>query len=409
MEPVFVVGIGVSKQDLTSTQLDLIKSAEVLMGGRRHLDLFQDLSMEKREITGRISDTMDFIGHESRHRRIVVLASGDPLFFGIGERISRVLGPERVKILPNISAAAAAFSRINEPWGGAKILSLHGRNREFAVLEAIKSGAVVAILTDPKHSPKWLAGWLLERGVTQIQMAVFENLGAKGEHFGWYALRAAAEMAFEEPNVVILKPESSSQKERELVLGMPEEAYLHEEGLITKSEVRVVALAKLQLTPGLLLWDLGAGSGSVGLEASVLLGPGRIVAVEKHAGRVEQIRENARRYGVYNHEVIQGTVPGALEMLPPPDRIFIGGGGRELVDIATVAVGYLKPGGILVVNTVLMDNLTRVYNTLREAGMEVEVVQIQVSRGKTMPWSYRMETQHPVWILSAQRKDAYTR
>jgi precorrin-6Y C5,15-methyltransferase (decarboxylating) len=239
--------------------------------------------------------------------------------------------------------------------------------------------------------------------VEAVRMAVFENLGAPDEAFGWYPLDQAAARSFAQPNVVILEASAPEPDAAALTLGMAEEAYRHQGGLITKTEVRAVTLAKLRLRPGLTLWDLGAGSGSVGLEASVLLGDGRIVAVEQREDRVAQIRQNARRYGVYNHEAIQARLPGGLAQLPPPDRIFIGGGGEDLAVIIEAAVPCLPPDGIVVVNTVLMDNLTRAVNALTAQGLNPQVTQLQVSRGSAMPWSQRLEAQNPVWIIAGCR------
>lgn len=140
------------------------------------------------------------------------------------------------------------------------------------------------------------------------------------------------------------------------------------------------------------------------IEASLLLGAGRILAVEQDAQRVAQIRHNVRQYGVCNHEVLQANLPEGLKALPHPDHIFIGGGGRRLVDILQTATGYLKPGGVVVVNTVLADNLTRAVDALTSLDMDAETVQVQVNRSKAMPWSRRLEAPNPVWIISAQRK-----
>ena len=408
MKELFVIGMGLSARDLTAAHMEIIRSADILMGGRSHLEQLGALSMEKVAITGKVDQAVDFIRNRRATRRIVVLASGDPLFFGIGARLVGDLGPEQVTLLPNVTSIAAAFARIKEPWGNAEILSLHGRDTRYRLLAALKSHALVAVLTDAQQSPQWLARWLLDKAVEGVEMAVFENLAATGEAFGWYALDQAADRSFAQPNVVILKASARKPNGYALALGMADDAYHHQDGLITKSEVRAVALAKLRLEPGLTLWDLGAGSGSVGLEASVLLGEGRIIAVEQDSDRVAQIRQNKHRYGVYNHEVVQAKLPQGLEGLPPPDRIFIGGGGGDLAAIIEAAIPYLALDGIMVVNTVLMDNFSRAVNALTAQGMTPEVTQLQVSRSKNMPWSLRLEAQNPVWIIAGLRSPMTT-
>lgn len=406
MKKVSIVGVGLSANDLTAAQLEVIRSADILIGGRRLLHQFEQLAVEKHAITGKVAETIDLIKKRRTNQHVVVLASGDPLFFGIGTSITAALGSDQVTVYPNITTVAAAFARIGEPWSDAQVVSLHGRNRKFQLLQALKSHRSIAVLTDSKQSPQWLSRWLVERGVEGVRMAVFEQLGTADETFGWYTLEQAAERTFSAPNVAILQGSTADDNTGNLFLGMDEEAYLHERGLITKPEVRTVSLAKLRLQEGMTLWDLGGGSGSVGIEASLLLGAGRVVAVEKVAARVNHIRQNANRYGVYNHEVVQAELPDGLETLPPPDRIFIGGGGRHLVSIARAAAGYLRPGGIMVMNTVLMDNLPRALDLLKAEGMAPEVVQLQVSRGKKMPWSSRLEAENPVWIVSGSVPNA---
>jgi precorrin-6Y C5,15-methyltransferase (decarboxylating) len=403
MDKVYVVGMGLSVRDVTASQMEIIASAHILMGGRRHLDQFADLPMEKQPITGNVAETIDFIRQRRKDGRIVVLASGDPLFYGIGARIVRDLAPEQVTILPNITSIAAAFARINEPWSETALISLHGRDKKYLLLDALKTGHSAGVLTDARQSPQWLARWLIKRGVDHVKMAVLEKLGTAEEKFAWYFLDQAAAVSFDQPNVVILKPTKEKQEDHRLTLGMPDDAYLHQDGLITKSEVRAVTLAKLRLKPGMILWDLGAGSGSVGLEASVLLGAGRIIAVERHADRVARIRENARRYGVYNHETIHAKLPEGLEHLPAPDRIFIGGGGRHLTEIIQAASKFLASAGMMVVNTVLMDNLTRAQEAMQAENMNVEVVQMQIGRSREMPWSRRLEALNVVWIVIGKR------
>ncbi|RUA03174.1 MAG: bifunctional cobalt-precorrin-7 (C(5))-methyltransferase/cobalt-precorrin-6B (C(15))-methyltransferase [Deltaproteobacteria bacterium] len=401
MNKVVVIGMGLSPGDLTAAHLDLIRSADILMGGRRHLDGFESLAVQKEVITGRIDDAITFIRRHMEQKRIVVLASGDPLFFGIGARISSELGADRVTIRPNITSVAAAFARINLPWSESRIVSLHGRDRKWAVLDALKEGVPVAVLTDHRHTPGWLAGWLRDRGVFDVKLAVFEQLGMPEEVFGWYGLAEAIERRFARPNVVILKPDRPRVNPW---LGMEDDLFDREKGLITKAEVRAVTLSKLALRPGQTFWDLGAGSGSVGIEAAVLLGEGRIVAVEQKSSRVAQIRANARRQGVFNLDVVQARLPDGLDGLPGPDRIFIGGGGKNLTAIIAAAAGYLPAGGVMVTNTILLDNLTASIDALEAAGFETGVTQVQISNSKSMPYSRRFEPQNPVWIITGKMK-----
>ncbi len=407
MHKVIVIGMGMSVGDLTAAQLEMVRSADLLVGGRRHLEAFDDLAVEKMAIAGDLEAVLAAIGGAMEERRVVVLASGDPLFFGIGARIVSRFGPDRVSLVPNVSSVAAACARMGEPWGEAAVISLHARDRRFELLEAMRTRSLVMVLTDRRQSPAWLARWLLDRAVGGWRMAVCERLGGDDERVGWYDLAQAGGVDFAQPNVVILKRRADASAEQ-LHLGMADTVFDHEQGLITKSEVRAVTLARLRLRPGMTLWDLGAGSGSVGIEAAVLLGPGRIVAVEQDARRAGQIRENARHLGVHNLDVIRATLPDGLESLPRPDRIFIGGGGRDLAAIIQKAAAYLPADGVLAANTVLMDNLTAAAAAMEASGLSTDVVQLQIGIGRSMPWSRRFEARNPVWIVVGERRSPAT-
>ena len=401
MKPVTIVGLGLAPRDLTAHHQKLIGKADILMGGKRHLSYFKDLPVKKKEIGKDIKGAIDYIQSRMQNRRLVVLASGDPLFFGIGALIVRALEPRQVAVYPNVSAVSAAFARIKEPWSRAKVVSLHGRDQTHALAKALKAGRVVAVFTDPVKNPAWLAAWLTDHQLDNYNLCVLEKMGTPAEAVRWYRPDEAIFRNFEEPNVVILKPAKDSQPQHlPIYLGLPEEMFDHEKGLITKSEIRAVTLSKLRLQPMHVLWDLGGGSGSISIEASALLSRGRVYCVEKNEKRIEHIRSNARRFAALNLEVIQAELPQGLGDLLPPDRIFIGGGGRMLPDIVKAAAGLLKPGGIVVINTVLLHNLHAALNALRSMGLQSEAIQVQIHRSRPMPWSERFEPQNPVWIVT---------
>jgi precorrin-6Y C5,15-methyltransferase (decarboxylating) len=225
-----------------------------------------------------------------------------------------------------------------------------------------------------------------------------ERMGYDDEATRWFTPAEAAAASFREPNLVII--ENSNLRMRESAyLGIPEEHIQHENGLITKSEVRAVCLSKLQLKPDMVLWDLGAGSGAVSVEASCLVGDGAVYAVEKNADRVAQIRANCLDFGAANVEVIPSALPDGMDALPEPDRIFIGGGGRALPAIVAKAASRLKTGGIMVVNAVLLESMQNAVMAMRAQGLRTDLVQIQVSRSRSMPAGDRMEALNPVWIV----------
>jgi precorrin-6B C5,15-methyltransferase / cobalt-precorrin-6B C5,C15-methyltransferase len=400
-----VVGMGLSPDDLTPGHRGIIARADILIGGRRLLDYFRDSPAQKKVIDKDIEAVVAYIRRRLGRRTIVVLASGDPLFFGIGTKLLEAFGPDRVAIHPNVSSVAAAFARIKEPWDGVRVISLHGRENESDLLKALAEEDRVAVLTDPERNPAWLARRVRETLGGGFRLAVMEALGTPSERHGWYALAEAAAMKFHEPNIALLKREPEAKTGRgPLCLGTPDDEFEHHRGLITKSEVRAVALSKLRLSPGQVLWDLGAGSGSVALEASLLLGKGRIVAVEQKPERIDQIKANARRFNVRNLSVVQAVLPAGLAQLPKPDRIFIGGGGKNLGRIITAAARYLRPDGRIVINTVLLPNVNTARDTLKALGFGIELIQVQIYRSQEMPWAERLEALNPVWIVTGRRR-----
>ncbi len=403
--PVALIGMGTGPQDLTPAQRQRIDQANILIGGQRHLDAFDAHPAAKRAITRDLEGLFDFIkktiAKDAAKARIVILASGDPLFYGIGARLIAAVGPDNVAVYPNITAVAAAFARIKMPWQDAAVVSLHGRDHTADLLQALNHSAQIAVFTDPRHTPAYLAELLERNDQDQVQMIILEKMGGKAEKITHGTPTEIRTMQAAEPNLVILLNPAENQKPRPaLHPGMPDSAFAHENGLITKAEIRAVTLAKLALQPDQVLWDLGAGSGSIGIEASVLLGRGRIFAVEKNKTRLKQIEQNKKRFGVHQLQVIEARLPRGLEDLPAPDRVFIGGGGKDIDAIMRTAARRLPPDGRMVVNTVVIENMNRVLRAFTDLGFTTDVVQLQVSRGKPMPSGQRLAAENPVWIIA---------
>jgi precorrin-6Y C5,15-methyltransferase (decarboxylating) len=405
MNPVIIIGMGMTLEDLTARHLEIIDTADILVGGKRLLNLFKDSRARKKIIGKDIDGVINFVRQEMKNQRIVVLASGDPMYFGIGRRFVKAIGDRNLRVYPNISSVAAVFARIKEPWDDVRVISLHGRKNEPRLFKALEEENTVAVFTDPKNNPAWLAGRLLENQFLNYKICVLEALGSASEKIGWYTLVEASGMEFTDPNMVVLKRGFSGTKDkRPLFLGAPDSWYDHHKGLITKSEIRAITLSKLRLETDHILWDLGAGSGSVAAEAGLLIKKGKIFAVEKQAERVAQIRTNKKRFGIGNLTAIQAELPQGLEELPRPDRVFIGGGGKQMKSIMTAAAQYLKPEGVMVINTVLIPNVETARATLEKLGFNTEIIQVQINRSRQMPWAERLEALNPVWIVTGIRK-----
>jgi precorrin-6Y C5,15-methyltransferase (decarboxylating) len=314
---------------------------------------------------------------------IAVLAGGDPLFFGIGRTLLRRFGEQRVHIHPAVSSMQLAFARFKIPWDDAHFFSAHGREIDRFVSQ-IGSLTKVFLLTDAANSPAAIATALLESigdtNAGQYTIHVAENLGEGSERLTTGTLREIAESTFSGLSTMIIIRQIDAKQGCLPRLGLREQEILHNRGLITKNEVRAATLHSLRLPDEGVFWDIGAGSGSVGLEAAKVFPMLRVYAIERNAEHVCHIRANRQILNAYNVTVIHGDAPGILENLPDPERIFLGGGGNGLQDILCESVRRLKPGGIIVVNAVIEKTRLAAPQILHRLGLSVSLSTISVTR-----------------------------
>ncbi len=402
-----IIGLGLSFNDLTEEHLSIIGNADALAGGSRHLNCFTEFTGEKVLITKDLKGLFEKLKQLLvEKKKVVVIASGDPLFYGIGSYLSKQLGNDNVKIFPNINSVAGAFSRINESWHDAKVISLHGRNFKDEYLDEFKKYDKLAVLTGGENTPGMLSEILSSAKLDDFNICVMESLGDETETIEWFSPKTIITKEFSEPNIMIFIRSKTKQEEKTppVFPGMPEDFFQHESGLITKSEVRVVSLSKLMPESNSIMWDLGAGSGSISIEASYYIKTGQIYAVEKNEKRINQIKENQKHFQVNNLKVVQGVLPDAIKNLPDPDRIFIGGGGVNLVPIIKEGAKRLLSRGRIVINTVLLKNMASSLEILEELGFETEIIQMQINYGHKMPWNQMLKSHNPVWIIQGIKK-----
>ncbi len=399
---VTVLGLGMSPADLTPAAQTRLAEAEILAGGRRLLAYFPDHPAAKVPLGRDVAATLRELAASVRHKRLVILASGDPNFYGVGPLAAQIFGPERVEIWPNLTTVQAAAARLKLAWHDARVISLHGRPWEH-LFGALTAGGKWFVYTDPEHSPGAIARELVDRDLGGARLAVLENLGQPNERLGWYTPQEAAAGEFAPLNLVFLEVPPPAAR---LHLGLPEEGLVHAAGLLTKLEVRAVALAKLRLLPGLIVWDVGAGSGSISLEASLLTPGGQVFAIERQPERLAQIRANREKFGAAAVTVVAGEAPAALATLPDPDRVFIGGGGQALPAIIAETARRLKPRGRIVVAATLLQTLETARRHLAALSFRVEVTQLQVNRSRVLAGDLYFQALNPVWLISATAEES---
>ena len=334
--------------------------------------------------------------------RVLVLADGDPLLFGIGATLVRRLGPDAVRLLPAVSSLQQACARLSLPWHKVICLSLHGRDDLRPLNVACGKNAPLCILTDARMSPDVLARHLLDRGVDWFDAHIFERMGAADEEVSHLSLADAASRDFGPACTMLLVPAAPARRPH---LGLDADQLAVDRGLITKKPVRAAALALLRIEAGHVVWDLGSGSGAVALEASVLAHEGRVIAVERSAGRAMGIQENRRRFGAANVEVRLGQAPECLPGLPDPQRVFIGGGlsGDDGDDILGHVCLRLPVGGRVVVSCVLLDSFSLCRRFFEDMAWPVEILQISAAEGKTLGGDVHLSAMNPVFLLAAQK------
>lgn len=396
---IVVVGIGDDgPSGLGPRARAAVAEAELLVGGRRHLAFFPDHRAEKLAVTDNLDVILERLAGEPPDRRCVVLASGDPCYFGIGPLLAERLGRERVEIIPQPSSVALAFARLGLAWQDASVLSAHGRPLEALLGPALRA-TKLAILTDDVNTPARVAGALLEAGMTDCPAYVLEHLGGPAERIVETRLAALPAQQFDVLNVLVLLPGRPAVAGA--VFGRPEAEFCHARGQITKGEARAVALSKLRLPPDGVLWDVGAGSGSLAIEAAQLMPRGTVYAVERDAEQLSCLLQNRRRLRAPQVRLVEGEAPTVLERLPRPDRVFVGGGGARLAAILSICLERLDGRGRLVVNAATLESVLDAEHCIRAAGWVTELVQLAVARGSLISGRTRLEALNPVFILAA--------
>ena len=402
---VYIIGIGPGgASSLLPETGCIVQQADMVFGGERLLDMFPSLSGQSIAIRNNLSEVINLIKRNLGYKRMVVLASGDPNLYGIAKYLVGKLGKDIVEIIPNVSAMQLAFARIKESWDDAALVSTHSRPIKD-IIDTVRSVHKIAIFTNDKHTPGEIARVLQQHGIDNCRAYVCQDLGSEKENITATDLYSLKEMEFLPLNMMILiKDDLAKNNCVQECFGIPDEEF-HRlgEGLITKLEVRAVSLAKMCLREDSVIWDIGAGSGAVSIEASFLTKRGSVFTIEKDAQAVAVIRENVHKFGRYNIRVIHATALEGLGELPDPSAIFIGGSGGELAGILKVACDRLKPGGRIVINAATLETLQAAVDGLKANGFMAEISLVNVARSRDIANLTRLEALNPVFVVTGWR------
>lgn len=393
-----IIGIGDNgTESLLPIYQKWIEECEVLIGGERQLSFFPQFTGERVVIKGGLSNLVERLQQESR--TTVVLASGDPLFYGIGGYLSKKVN---VEIYPNLSSIQLAFARIGESWQDAYFSSVHGRSMK-GLAQRIDGLSKVALLTDEENTPNAIAKYLLSFGMTEYQAFVAENIGGANERCAWYELEEMIEESFSPLNILILKKIKEAPS---WSLGIEDDEFVQrkpDKGLITKREIRTLSIAALQLKKDSIVWDIGTCTGSIAIEVARIARLGEVYAIEKNEADLENCRENMRKFRT-DFTTVHGKAPAGLEQFPDPNAIFIGGTGGEMRELLHICCTRLKPDGRIVLNAATIETLYLANQAFAEEGYETKITLAQISRSKPILTMNRFEGLNPIYIITAERK-----
>lgn len=416
-----------------------IRSAGAVIGAGRTLDLVRaHVAADTRlhDMDGALAQTPEWaLAALAEGRAVVILATGDPFCHGlaawlIGKLEAGGVQKYRIETLPAPSTLQLAFARWQKPWQDVRIASCHSKDAGewqfgatpahglYPLMRVISLNARVFAFTGPENDPARLARALITAGYGQARLSVACRLGLPDEAiFHELAPEQAAAMRFLQPCVVLVERDAATEA-RIPAFGLDDLDYRQrspEKGLITKQEARALSLARLALRPDAIVWDIGAGSGSMGIEAARLAPQGHVWAIEKNAGDAANARANALHFRLTNYTLREGKAPDGLADWPDPDAVFIGGSGGELAALIQSVLARLKADGRLVMNFVTLENLATAIDTLKQAGarashagqdaqgIQWDVVQLQASRSQPILDMQRMAAQNPVWIVTARK------
>ncbi len=408
---IHIVGIGDDGLDgLTPHARQLIDDAAVLIGNAALLDKVSASDAQRIE-TGSDLDELQKRIVDLPDLPTVMLADGDPLFYGIARFLTESFGKDRFEVVPHVSSMQLAFARVKESWDDAYLSNLATQSLD-RVVDNIRTAERVGLFTTESISPEVIAEALLDRRIDYFTAYVCENLGTPDETVTQGDLQSIRDQTFSAMNVMVLvrrqgAADRPSGSQRRRLFGNPDDLFLQsrpKRGLLTPCEVRCIALAEMELSDRSVVWDVGAGSGSLAIEAASIAAKGKVYAIEMDAEDYGLMIENAKMFDVPSLIPVHGRAPDAWKDLPDPDSIFVGGSGRVVPDLVTSALKRLAENGCIVVNVSSPDNLVAVQSAIDAAGLRSDVRMINIARGQHQLDRVRFDALNPTFLVLGRKQ-----
>ncbi|MCX7923586.1 MAG: precorrin-6y C5,15-methyltransferase (decarboxylating) subunit CbiE [Clostridia bacterium] len=404
----YVLGVGPGSKDFVVPIVsDIVRTSDLVIGGKRNLEAFETKGKETIIIGNNLEEIYLYIADNISEKKIVVLASGDPGIFSITEFLRRKLPSVEMEVIPGISSLQYLCSKVAINWDDMKIISVHGRQQPDLV-DTVRDNKKTAVFTGGGYTPEDVCKQLVEKGLTDISVTVGENLSYEDERIVTGTPDEIAKLSFNSLSIMITQ--HSGRLENDIgewqysTPGIPDSMFIRGDVPMTKEEVRTVSLAKLRLSDNSIVYDIGAGTGSVSVECGLVCKKGKVYAVERNSEAAELIEKNAHKFGLANIEIIEGYAPSALNVLPKPDRVFIGGSSGNMHDILEWI--YCECENVrVVVNTVTIESTYEAIEGLESKGFkDIEITNVSVSRSRPVGGKHLMQALNPVYIICAVKE-----
>ena len=389
-----------SLDSLTREGQKSFEEADVIIGAKRMLEALK--SFNKPTFNSyKYDEIVNFIEDHLEYDSIAIALSGDIGFFSGAKSLLEKLKDYDIHTISGISSLSYFCSKLGASWDDVKLLSLHGREENF--LDAVKHNKKTFLLLGGDYSPKKICEELVEYGLGNLEVAIGENLSYENEKIHKGLARSFISQDFDSLSVMLI--DNDKFIDSSVTHGLTDEEFIRGEVPMTKSEVRAISISKMSLKEDSIVYDIGAGTGSVSVEMALRVGKGKVFAIEKNPKAIELLKRNKKKFMTSNLEVIEGIAPDMMEELPPPTRAFIGGTSGNLRSI----IGKLlekNPKVKIVINAITLETISEAIECIKEFNLvDVEIVQVAISKGKALGKYNMMIGQNPIYIITCKGDD----
>lgn len=398
-----LIGIGSGVSTLTAEAISFLQTSNVACGATRMLKLCDTLIADGCERIAeywpdRIADFLVERKRKEEHIQVSILYSGDVGFYSGAGSLLNVLESRHeqldIVLYPGLSSVQLFSSKVKKPWQDWILASAHGRSCDYA--GELRKGKDTFFLTGGVNGVKDISRIMKDAGLGGLRVWIGENLALPDERVSEMTVNEATETSFSGLSVMLVEGMDDPYP----LMGIPDEAFIRGKVPMTKRDVRLAILSRMNIRPEMTVWDVGAGTGSVSVEAARLAAGGHVYAVEVKPEGCALIEENRKAFHLTNLNIVEGRAPEALEELPLPDVVFVGGSTGSLVDILRVCVER-NPGVRIVVSAIVLETLEEAIHAFKDLGREPDVTQIQSSNAKKIAGKNMMLAENPVFIIYA--------